>query len=169
MHPEGCSKRPCFGLPPVGDEGGNATRCAAHREPGMVDLDRRKKCDLCDKQPTFGSIEAGHQATRCAAHKEPGMQNVVDRRCDLCDKVPSFGMPGQRAKRCATHKEPGMGNVVNRRRRCELCDKHAVCGLPGCPVSRCTEHTEDGMFPSSVMRAAGMLAGLAHACACASG
>ena len=38
-HADGCSKQPHFGQP-----GSRATRCATHKEPGMVDL----HCDHAD-------------------------------------------------------------------------------------------------------------------------
>ena len=56
--------------------GGPATRCASHKEPGMVNV-VSKRCEYpggCDKLPNFGN--PGGPATRCMALKELDMVDV---------------------------------------------------------------------------------------------
>ena len=36
-HPKGCGKSPGYGM-----KGGRATRCNAHKEPGMVDVSNKR-------------------------------------------------------------------------------------------------------------------------------
>ena len=75
-HPDGCMIQPSYGQP--GSKA--ATRCSAHKEPGMVDL-RNKHCDHpgCTTSPSF-ALPGSKGATRCSAHKEPGMVDVKHKR-----------------------------------------------------------------------------------------
>ena len=104
----GCSRHPSFRTP-----GGTLTRCAEHKEPGMVAAGRR--CDDaslpggCDTHPSFGM--PGGKPNRCVSHKEPDMVRLVGGMCQQpggCDTHPTFGMPGGKAVRCAAHKAPDM-------------------------------------------------------------
>ena len=73
-HPDGCSKRTHFGQP-----GSPATRCATHKEPGMVSING-KHCNHpggCSKEPSFG--HPGGPRTRCATHKQPDMVCLISR------------------------------------------------------------------------------------------
>ena len=108
-HPGGCTVHPNFGLP-----GSLATRCNAHKEPGMVNV-RAKLCNYpggCSKQPAYGL--PGGSSAHCTSHKEPGMINVHAKLCDHpggCTTQPCFGPPYGKAARCYAHKEPGMVNM----------------------------------------------------------
>ena len=109
-YPGGCTSRPSYGPPD-----GSATRCSAHKEPGMANV-LAKHCTHpggCATIPGFGP--PGSLPIRCSEHREPGMINVCGKHCDYpggCSKVPSFGPPGSKARaRCSAHKEPGMVNV----------------------------------------------------------
>ena len=73
-HPEGCSRKPKFGMP-----GGWPASCPAHREPGMVNV-RYKRCDHsieCRRKPRYGPPGIGPSS--CVVHKEPGMVSFIHR------------------------------------------------------------------------------------------
>ena len=160
-HPDGCSKLPRFGIP--GSK--TRTRCAPHKEDGMVDVVSRK-CDHpdgCSKLPSFG-IPGSKIPTRCAAHKEEGMAyNVISRKCDHpdgCSTRPSFCIPGsQIPTRCAVHMEAGMVGSYSLHTMCYHPDGlHTMCYHPdGCnkapsygllnsnKATRCAAHRDADM------------------------
>ena len=151
-HPDGCSTRPSFGLPE-----GSCTRCATHKEPGMVNLSG-KHCDHpdgCSNAPSFG-LPGGSRA-RCSLHKEPDMVNLCScQRCDHpdgCSTRPSFGLPGGSRTRCATHKEPEMIDLSGK--RCDHpdgCSRRSHFGRPGGQRTRCSLHKEPAMVNLSMKR-----------------
>ena len=131
-----------------------ASRCEAHREPGMAPAFRA--CDHpsgCIKVPTFRSPQGpGRRATRCGEHKEVGMV-AASCGCDHpggCSKHATFVAPGgDRATRCAEHKVDGSVPAAG---RCGFvgCVKFASWEVPGGKKvrykdMRCAEHKVGGM------------------------
>eukprot|EP00897_Mesotaenium_endlicherianum_P010499 jgi/Mesen1/9478/ME000063S08931 len=154
---EGCVIRPYFGY--VDDE--RATRCAAHKEPGMIDI-RNGKCEVdgCTKLPGYGfPVTPGPRARtkwdppkmiRCSKHRLDGMVGLKNPRCemDACVKQAVFAFPGERARRCTGHRLDGMLNPGAPALCADLdCRKAAKWGYEKDDrASRCKKHKLDGMM-----------------------
>ena len=94
----GCSIGPSFGFP-----GDKARRCGSHKDPGMVNVNR-KTCDVeaedgegeragCSIAPSFG-FPGDKRARRCCSHKDPGMVRL--RKRSAAGPAGSAGPPAQR-------------------------------------------------------------------------
>ena len=119
-----CLTQPVFGPP-----GGRKLRCAAHREPGHVNLvSRRCAHDRCDKQPSFGTKATG--ALFCGRHRRVGDTNVKDKMCSAagCEKRPSFGTKASGALFCGRHKRAGDTNVKDKKCSTAGCEKPPTYG-----------------------------------------
>ena len=137
-----------------------ASRCAVHKEPGMVDV-VSKHCEHppgdCYTFPCFGHA-LGTPATRCSLHQEPGMVDMTYKQCGFpgCNLYPKYGPPGSSAStatRCHDHKSPGMIYHAN-----PLCDHPEGCsgrsqyGMPGSWATCCRVHRSPGMVDVVVRR-----------------
>ena len=152
----------CLTMPVFGPPGGRKLRCAAHREPGHVDL-MSKRCarDGCNTRPSFGTKASG--ALFCARHKRVGDANVVKRKCahDGCDTLPSFGTKATGALFCSRHKRAGDTNVVNKKCAAVGCEKRPSYGpapkTEGGPRKklRCSTHAIASDVMNSNKRAPG--------------
>ena len=111
-------------LPSFGPLGGRRVRCAAHREPGYVDL-ANMRCvhDGCNTRPSFGTKATG--ALFCGRHKRVGDTDVKSKKCSAvgCEKRPSFGTKATGPLFCARHKRAGDTNVVSKKCSAEGCEK----------------------------------------------
>jgi hypothetical protein len=146
VHCELCTTHVTYGYP-----GQRGTRCAAHQEPGMIDVVSRK-CQ-CGKYPSYGFPDG--VTICCKDCKLDGM--IVKKKarpCEVCEKQSSFGFPnesriGGKPVRCTEHKIEGMLNFVN-----VLC----FCGVRACygyevdkPIV-CATHKTDEMTESSAKK-----------------
>ena len=72
-HPDGCSKHAGFGL-----RGGPRTRCANHKDPGMVNLARRPLATLSPSSGLGASREPGHgPAPPSGGSNMPAAQQIL--------------------------------------------------------------------------------------------
>jgi len=73
---DGCRKQPRYGIP-----GNSPTRCAEHKEDGMIAYPR-KKCIKkgCNEIALFGLSHAIH----CEEHKDENEMNLIEHKCKNC-------------------------------------------------------------------------------------
>lgn len=86
------------------------TRCATHKERGMVQADHLCEVQGCRTAASY-TRSRGRKATRCAAHKQERMVNI-HLRCEVeaCAARARWGFVGRgkRLRFCTLHKEQGM-------------------------------------------------------------
>jgi very-short-patch-repair endonuclease len=124
----------------------NASRCKAHIETGMIDVNN-KRCTFidCNKQPVYGF--EGNKPCRCKTHAEFGMMDVNSKRCSFvaCKTRPSYGFEGQKPCLCKAHAQIGMVDVVNTRCIITGCNKIPNYAFDEEKPSHCKVHAEIGM------------------------
>lgn len=118
----------------------------------MVNTNKRRDCEQCDKAAAFGIRGVG--LTRCFDHKEPGMTAHDGMMCRECDKHGSYAVPGSTERYCGTHKDDTMVSI-KKCCVCDLCGKGAVFGNPGDKkATRCATHAEGTMTDITSKRCA---------------
>ena len=129
-----CTAPGCLTQASYGHPGQKPTRCADHRDPGMMDV-RSKQCTApgCVTQPSYG--HPGYQPTLCAQHKlnVSGVIRNPSKRCH-CREPATHGI--REPQRCEQHQIEDDLNLVERAciacglsfrldpvsMRCEYCD-----------------------------------------------
>lgn len=146
---EGCAKIASYGL----EVAKKATRCAQHKDAGMVDVAHRTCAHAgCRKKPSFAA-SAGGKAQYCKDHADVSMTNVTTKQCyfDGCTKRAFSGLPGQSPTSCAEHRTPGM--IGWPLRKCE-CGAAAVYGTH--EPTHCEQHHDPRAHTDLVHRQCGV-------------
>ncbi len=73
---EGCKIQPSYGFP-----GQGRTRCAKHKEPGMIKR-TNGKCKECKERAIYGT---NYTPLHCEDHKKEGEINYVEKECSSCN------------------------------------------------------------------------------------
>eukprot|EP00611_Tribonema_gayanum_P000015 TRINITY_DN0_c0_g2_i6.p3 TRINITY_DN0_c0_g2~~TRINITY_DN0_c0_g2_i6.p3 ORF type:complete len:136 (-),score=8.05 TRINITY_DN0_c0_g2_i6:252-659(-) len=103
-----CTRRPTFGVP-----GEAATHCAAHKTPGMVDVNEQdvRRCGTSGAPVwTRGapSARSGRASARPGVRPPRTALRTRDEGGVKCTRRPTFRVPGGKGTHCSVHKTPGM-------------------------------------------------------------
>lgn len=135
-YPLGCEIEPTFGFPDK-----KFTRCAAHKENGMIT--RNPLCATnCGNHASYGYPNT--LRTHCGGCKLEGMvlKNQICIKPN-CTKSAAFGVT--KREYCGEHRDRNtMFDLTNI--YCKECKARALYGIPGNRVSHCERHAKKGMI-----------------------